>query len=77
MNNTYIGTGINPDGTDLPLGFGMQLAQNADAMNAFAILPQNEKNKIIEYIQNGDDGNDAKHRITSAVDNLTKFGRFS
>ena len=77
MNNTYIGTGINPDGKDLPLGFGMQLAQNADAMSAFAALPQDEKDRVIDYIQSGSDGGDAKHRIASAIENLTKFGRFS
>ncbi len=33
---------------DLPLGFGMLLARNAEAMNRFRALPDEEKQTIID-----------------------------
>jgi len=36
------------DGPELPLGFGMALAQNPAAMNAFCALPESTQQKIID-----------------------------
>ncbi|MDR2933019.1 MAG: hypothetical protein LBV27_07920 [Oscillospiraceae bacterium] len=75
-NNTFIGTGRNPDGPDLPLGFGMLLAQDADAMNAYGQLSNSEKASVISYIQSSTTGADAKNRIAQSVNNL-KSGTIS
>lgn len=37
------------EGTQIPMGLGMALAQNLDAMNRFASLPEAEKDRIIEH----------------------------
>jgi hypothetical protein len=36
------------EGDDIPLGLGMALAQNMDALNHFASLPESERKKIID-----------------------------
>ena len=37
------------NGTDMPLGLGMALAQNLEAMNYFASLPKEEQKSVIEH----------------------------
>ncbi len=37
------------NGNDIPMGLGMALAQNVEAMNYFSSLSQDEKNRIIEH----------------------------
>ena len=66
MSN-FIGTGHNPDGPDLPLGLGMQLAQNPKAMEAFGRMTNLEKSKMIAHIQAAKTGDEAKTRLTQAV----------
>lgn len=56
----------------LPIGFSMSVAQNENALNYFANLDANTKNKIVEYIQNSNTGDDAKLRINTTVDCLEK-----
>lgn len=36
------------NGEGIPLGFGMLLAQNAEAMNRFSVLPDEQKQAIID-----------------------------
>lgn len=78
-NSTFIGIGRNPDGPDLPLGFGMQLAQEPKAMNTFGRLSREEKIALIGYIQSCSTGEDAKNRIAETVkklgDGQTSFRR--
>jgi hypothetical protein len=33
----------------LPLGFGMALAQNADAMQSFSALPKQQQEEIVDH----------------------------
>lgn len=41
---------MNPTNAfELPLGLGMALAQNSDAMSKFSTLPPAEKQQIIEH----------------------------
>lgn len=37
------------EGPEIPMGLGMALAQNVDAMNRFAALPESEKQSIIAH----------------------------
>ena len=69
--NNFIGIGTNPDGPDLPLGLGMELAQNPKAMNAFGAMTKAEKAAMIRHIQGATTGEDAKARITGAVNQLS------
>lgn len=39
-------------GIDLPLGFGMALAQNTNAMEHFAKLPYEQKKAIVNHTHN-------------------------
>lgn len=38
----------NLDGVDIPLGFGMLLAQDANALARFASLPEDRKQAILD-----------------------------
>jgi len=68
MHNTpFIGIGPNPDGVDLPLGFGMRLAQEPGAIDAFGALDEARKADVIHYIQACATGEEAKERIETAV----------
>ena len=40
------------ENNEMPVGFGMALAMNPKAMEKFASLPQNEKQKIINGTHN-------------------------
>lgn len=70
----FVGIGKNPDpgGLDMPIGFGMALYQNSDALHCFAALSQDERNEIIRYIESSKTGDDARKRIDTAVLNLNK-----
>ena len=73
-DKVFVGIGKNPDpaGLDMPLGFGMALYQNSNALHCFAALSQDERNNIIRYIENSKTGEEAKNRIDNAVSNLNK-----
>lgn len=34
---------------DLPMGLGMALAQNTQALNAFAAMPQDQQQRVIQH----------------------------
>lgn len=73
-DKVFVGIGKNPDpsGLDMPIGFGMALYQNSDALHCFAALSQEERNNIIKYIEASNSGEDARKRIDTAVSNLNK-----
>ena len=71
-DRVFVGLGKNPDpsGLDMPIGFGMELYQNSNALHCFAALSQEQRNGIIKYIESGKTGEDARKRIDNAVENL-------
>ena len=73
-DRVFVGLGKNPDpsGLDMPIGFGMELYQNSNALHCFAALSQAERNDIIQYIEASKTGKEAKKRINTAVENLNK-----
>ena len=68
--HAFIGMGNNPDGKDIPLGLGMQMAQDAEALNHFSNMTQPQRDGLIEYVQGAVTGDDAKHRIHAAIQGL-------
>lgn len=58
---------INGDG--IPLGFGMALAQNPDAMDVFSGLTEEQRNHVIEKSR----GVKSKEEMRSYVDSLVGF----
>ena len=70
--NQFTGMGISPDGLDLPLGFGMHLAENPHAMQAYANLPHEQKAALIAEIQGGDTGEEAWERIVRVIERLNQ-----
>ncbi|MCC8022896.1 MAG: hypothetical protein LIO46_03835 [Clostridiales bacterium] len=66
----FIGIGHNPEGPDLPLGLGLNLAQDPDAMDAFGKLNQKQKENVIHYVHNSTSGDDAAHRINETIQHL-------
>jgi hypothetical protein len=77
-NKNFIGMGHNPNPNvpDIPLGFGMALFKAPEARQNFENLSDDEKTRLIGYIQsNNATGQDAKHKIATAVENLKKGNR--
>lgn len=68
----FIGIGKNPNSNvpDIPLGLGMELAQSPQAMDAFGRLTNEQKTQMIRHIQASTTGDEAKERITQAVNSL-------
>ena len=66
----FIGVGHNPEGPDLPLGFGMHLAQEPDAVASFGRLSKDGRTKVIQYVQGAATGAEAKARVLGAVEGL-------
>ena len=58
------------NGDDVPLGLGMALAQNADAMTYFASLSKEERRKVID----GTHSIKSKQEMQSYVTSLAKNG---
>ncbi|MFQ8600748.1 MAG: YdeI/OmpD-associated family protein [Oscillospiraceae bacterium] len=57
---------------DIPLGFGMALAQRPEAMTFFASLSNQEKTQIIRYIQGSTTGDMAKERVDHTVEMMSQ-----
>ena len=68
--STFIGIGKNPDGPDIPLGLGMQLAQSPKAMATFGKMTKAQKSGLIRQIQGAPTGDAAKARVTGAISQL-------
>ena len=68
--STFIGTGKNPDGPDIPLGLGMQLAQSPKAMATFGKMTNTQKRELIRQIQNAPTGDAARARVDGAISQL-------
>lgn len=60
----------DPEALDLPLGFGMQLAQDPRAMEAFGRMPQEKKQQMLRQMKDAPTGEEAKARIEGAVEQL-------
>ena len=73
--STFIGTGRNPDGPDIPLGLGMQLAQNPKAMQAFGRMSNAQKSELIGYLQSAATGGDAEARMSEVIRKLGRNDR--
>lgn len=61
------GTGA---GSDMPIGLGMLLMADQVAFNRFGALSSEEKKSILQYVESGSDGDDAKRRIEHTVKSL-------
>jgi len=70
MSAPFVGIGHNPEGKDLPLGFGMQLAQIPEAMDTYGRMSQPQKDAVIGYIQRCETSEDAEQRINTVVNGL-------
>lgn len=68
----FIGVGHNPEGPDLPLGLGMQLAQEPEAITRFGQLSANQKQQLVDYIQSCSTGEDAQNRVAEVVQGLSQ-----
>ncbi len=60
------------DGQGIPLGFGMALAQNSDAMNYFASLDEQRKQEVIDNCH----GVRSKSEMRQYVSSLTEGNSF-
>lgn len=68
-NNTFVGMGSahSADTPDIPLGLGMALSQDVEAMSSFGRMSAEEKKQMIAFVQGATTGDDAKARIQQAV----------
>ena len=70
--STFIGIGKNPDGPDIPLGLGMQLAQSPKAMETFGRMTKAQKSGLIRQVQGAPTGEAAKARVEGAINRLER-----
>lgn len=61
----------------LPVGLGMRLALDMEAMTNFVNLPEEGKQQLVNYIESSTTGEEAKNRVTEVVSNLHKGNTFS
>ncbi len=52
---------------EIPIGFGMELAKNTKAMNAFSALPKEQRKQMIEASRSIH----SKHEMESFVNSIT------
>lgn len=53
---------------DVPIGFGMALAQNPGAMQNYATRPENEQHKILQQARSVN----SKEAMSALVDSISK-----
>ena len=70
MSEAFIGMGSSPDGIDIPLGLSMELTMHPRAASTFGQMSPAEKHAAIRYIQSCTTGEDAKHRIRNAIQQM-------
>lgn len=56
----------------LPVGLGMRLALDMEAMTNFVNLTEDKKKRLVDYIESSTTGDEAKSRVTEVVSNLHK-----
>lgn len=69
-NDVFVGQGRNPNGPDLPLGFGMLLEGEPVAKANYGSLTNTQKMEIIQYMQQAKTGEDSEFRVVNAVEKL-------
>ena len=57
---------------EMPIGLAMSLGMNEYAMEFYAGLDDNSREKIKQYVQNCSTGKEAKQKINTAVTSLEK-----
>lgn len=60
------------DATDMPLGLGIRIAQDPRATEAFAMLPEESKKRLILYVEDAATGDEALERVRNAVSALSR-----
>lgn len=65
------------DNQSLPVGLGMSLALDLEAMTNFANLSDSGKQELISYIEGSTTGDEAKNRIREVIRNLHEGKTFS
>jgi len=61
----------------LPVGLGMRLALDMEAMTNFVNMPEEGRKQLVDYIEGSTTGEEAKNRVTEVVTNLHKGSSFS
>ena len=56
----------------LPVGLGMKLALDMDAMTNFVRLSDSSKKQLVDYIESSSTGDEARNRVSEVVSNLHK-----
>ena len=62
---------------DLPLGFGMALAQQPDAMKKFSNMTEDEQNRILSEIHNINSKQEMQSFVSRLADQLGGFYFFA
>ncbi len=57
-------------GSDVPIGLGMLLMEDQIAFSRFGAMTPEEKKQVLDYVESGVDGEDAKRRIDHTVKSL-------
>ncbi|NLK28566.1 MAG: hypothetical protein GX306_09530 [Clostridiales bacterium] len=60
----------------LPVGLGMRLALDMEAMTNFVNLPESRKQELVNYIKGSASGDEAKARVTEVVSSLHNGSSF-
>lgn len=60
----------------LPVGLGMRLALDMEAMTNFVNLAEDRKKQLVDYIEGSTTGDEAKNRVTEVVSNLHQRDSF-
>ncbi len=71
---SFIGMGKNPNpgAPDIPVGFGLELMNNAPARSNYDSLSNPDKSRLIAYIQGGTTGDEAVRRINYSIERLNQ-----
>ena len=74
MNQPFVGLGNNPESgePDIPIGLGLAIFENKQALDTFGRLSADQKRSVIGYVQGGVSGDEAKLRIRNAVNQLAQ-----
>lgn len=61
---------LSSGGIDLPLGLGIQLAQDSRMLETYAAMPEAEKRSMVNYIRASQTGAETAARVEETINEL-------
>jgi len=67
LENEFIGNINNTNAPEIPIGFGMMLEGDPTAKETYQRMTNEEKERLVHYMQQAKSGKDSEYRVANAL----------